>query len=33
MGYCANEYLAMQEVPEDEFPEELKEFIGTGTME
>ncbi|MBQ6968589.1 MAG: hypothetical protein IJP84_11900 [Lachnospiraceae bacterium] len=33
MGYCANEYLAMQEIPEDEFPEELKEFIGTGTME
>ena len=33
MGYCANEYLSMQEIPGEEFPEELKEFIGTGTME
>ncbi|MCR4591180.1 MAG: SH3 domain-containing protein [Lachnospiraceae bacterium] len=29
-GYCANEYLALQEISESDYPEELKELVGTG---
>ena len=28
VGYCANEYLSLQEIDEDDFPEELRSMVG-----
>ena len=30
-GYCSNEYLALQEIPEGEYPEELKPLMDEDT--
>ncbi|MBQ9549559.1 MAG: SH3 domain-containing protein [Lachnospiraceae bacterium] len=29
-GYCANEYLSIREIKEEEYPDELKSLIGAG---